>query len=179
MLVDIILSLLLLLLILAAMTGVYLAGAYLAARRSGWHRLAAEYPRPRALPTGNLARAEKARVGGVTYKNIVYYATRDEGLELTCDFLDRLAHPPLLVPWSGVIDHDVRSAESMLMAALAPKAPWHEQLLVRLGWSEIASGAGASPHVAVVRLTVDAPTEPVRVELVVDAPKLTGYLNTA
>jgi len=68
----------------------------------GWQQLATHY-RVTTLP----AEAEGsllgyAKVGWVSYKNVLRVGACREGLALSVSFLFRPFHPPLLIPWQAV-----------------------------------------------------------------------------
>lgn len=67
---------------------------------AGWQRLA-QYQtlRPLAGPSTTLGRA---KLGGISYKNVISASTQAEGLALKSMFLFRIGHPPLLIPWSAI-----------------------------------------------------------------------------
>jgi hypothetical protein len=65
----------------------------------GWQQLATHY-RATTLPlTANTSTLGYAKVGWVSYKNILRAGACSEGLVLKVFFLFRFFHPPLLIPW--------------------------------------------------------------------------------
>ncbi|MEW4561900.1 hypothetical protein AB1K70_05200 [Bremerella sp. JC770] len=69
----------------------------------GWGSLAKRYPADHA-PPGAYYRFRSASFSGIGYNNMLTVGICDEGLYLAVFFLFRVAHPPMLLPWSEVID---------------------------------------------------------------------------
>jgi len=91
----------------------------------GWGDLARRFPAA-GKPPGQYYRFRSARVGGIGYMNVLTVGVCDEGLYLGVLFLFRLAHPPLLIPWSEVTE--VRVDRSLLGSTCQ----------VRIGQPEVA-----------------------------------------
>lgn len=67
----------------------------------GWRDLARRY-RADDKPPGEYYHFRSGSFGGIGYKNLLTVGVCDDGLYLAVFFLFRVAHPPLLVPWSQV-----------------------------------------------------------------------------
>lgn len=79
--------------------GMWCLVSVLLSRMGGWHRLGAKF---RALrpANGTRHRMQSIRLGLVNYNSCLTIHISDEGLHLATILPFRLAHPPLLIPWS-------------------------------------------------------------------------------
>ena len=71
----------------------------------GWHRLAAKY-RSTSEIDGEKYRFASMSLGTgffpVRYRNVLFVTVGRTGITLSVNFLFRVLHPPLLIPWSAV-----------------------------------------------------------------------------
>jgi hypothetical protein len=74
---------------------------YLLSHLGGWAQLALKF-RAHDLPNGQRFGWQSARIGRTRYNNALTIFTSKQGLYLQPFILFRLAHPPLLIPWSEV-----------------------------------------------------------------------------
>jgi hypothetical protein len=70
-------------------------------RRSGYARLAANYPAP-GPPQGHVLRGQTVQFGAVRYTRCVTVGVDDEGLFLAIVSRSLGPHRPVVVPWSDV-----------------------------------------------------------------------------
>jgi hypothetical protein len=68
----------------------------------GWQQLASPYRVTSLPPDADVRLLGWAKVGWVSYKNILRVGACQEGLAFKVFFLFRFFHPPLLIPWSAV-----------------------------------------------------------------------------
>ncbi|MGI4735715.1 MAG: hypothetical protein ACRYG7_11110 [Janthinobacterium lividum] len=68
----------------------------------GWQQLASAYRVASLPPAADVRLLGWAKVGGVSYKNILRVGACPEGLAFNVFFLFRFFHPPLLIPWSAI-----------------------------------------------------------------------------
>jgi hypothetical protein len=66
----------------------------------GWGRLATHFQVP-ALSPGPRYSSGLASLGVGSYRNTVDATVSSEGMGLAADFIYRVGHPPLLIPWSA------------------------------------------------------------------------------
>jgi hypothetical protein len=71
------------------------------ARLGGWHSLARHY-RALGKPNGKRFGMQSARFGWVDYNGCLSIRVAAEGLYIAMWPMFRLAHPPLLIPWSAL-----------------------------------------------------------------------------
>ena len=78
---------------------------WLLGRLGGWARLATRFATHRT-PDGIALRWQDARVGWVSYRNVLRIDVAHDGLFLSMPWLFRVGHPPLFLPWTAM--HEVR-----------------------------------------------------------------------
>jgi hypothetical protein len=80
---------------------VWCAVCLMVAWAGGWSRLARSY-RAAGKPAGRSFWMQSARIGWVDYNGCLTIRVSQDGLYLSVWPLLRLAHPPLLLPWSAL-----------------------------------------------------------------------------
>ena len=65
----------------------------------GWHTLSKTF-RNNKPPTRKCVQNESMRVGLISYSHTMIFCLSTEGLSMSVMILFRVAHPPLLIPWS-------------------------------------------------------------------------------
>jgi hypothetical protein len=88
-------------LVLPLVLCVWCAVCLMLAWAGGWSRLARSY-RAAGKPAGRSFWMQSARFGWVDYNNCLTMRVSEAGLYLAVFPLFRLAHPPLLLPWSAL-----------------------------------------------------------------------------
>lgn len=99
-----------LILLAAACTALLLAAVFVSVRlmsalfkrRSGYARLAADYPAPRGAPEGRRLPGQTVQFGAVRYTRCVMLAVGDDGLYLQVESRALGRHAPIVVPWEAV-----------------------------------------------------------------------------
>ena len=72
---------------------------------AGWNRLAASFAYELDRPEGERFNFSNITVGrNARYNGCINYTVAGEGLHIKVSLPFRFAHPPLLIPWSRIID---------------------------------------------------------------------------
>lgn len=79
--------------------GLWCGVASLIGRLSGWSKLAERY-RCTVKPDCQLMTWQSGKLGWGNYNNCLTLGAAHEGLYLSTQWLFRIGHPPLLIPWS-------------------------------------------------------------------------------
>ena len=74
---------------------------YMLSLMSGWRRLAQRYP-ARGEPTGTTFKSQSAKIGWVSYNNVLKFTIAPDGLSVSSWGPFRFAHPPFTIPWRDI-----------------------------------------------------------------------------
>ena len=109
--------------------GMWLLVSFLLSAMGGWRVLALHYPAQSSF-SGKRFRFRSAQLGGyVNYGGCLTLGASPHGLYVAVLPFFRLAHPPLLIPWSDIT---AREARSWLVAAIELKFAKAPEASVRL-----------------------------------------------
>lgn len=167
-------AVILLILILAAMLGVFQIFSLVGAQMSGWSKLAQLYRAPED-PEQELIPIPRAQIGGVVYKNSILARPSPEGLHLRAWLLDRLMHRPLLIPWAAVKGTELVEPARYMVQALS-EGEGAAAFLIRLGLKEIATGLQQNPQLRNVVLQIECAGKTIELQLLMDGSEIARYL---
>ncbi len=108
-------------------------------RGGGWSKLAESW-QTSAPPPVRLVKRQSVRVGAVIYRRSTTIGASEDGLYLeTSGFSSLFGLPPLLIPWSAILDHRPARLYSMPAVQLNPAPPadipivFYQSILGKLG----------------------------------------------
>ncbi len=132
-------------LILVLLPVVWCVVSVLLAHIGGWRELARAYPATRRFDGEKLG-VRSARLGYVNYNNCIRVSAGPAGLLLRMILPFRLAHPPILVPWTEVSVSDSGKRGWLIppVTLTTRRCPWVTIRTDRRLAGKLAQAAGAA-----------------------------------